>query len=300
MQNIVVVPGIFGTQMVRAGDDFILWPPLGDAEILDPQTRATQLIDVSTRPGGLVEGIRIGPFVDLPEYSPLTSAIAALPATTLIRFPYDWRIDIRLAAATLAQTLSDLDTNPVVLVAHSMGGLVCRYMLKCGVYAQTPWFARIRQLICIATPHLGAPLSVFRLLGREGMNAVLFGGDCMAILASQPQTFPAGHQLLPPADIGFVHLPGGQRSAAGPAFPQLAQAGIDACAALHDTLDRFQRPPGVQYRFASATATTAATISATPPARSTWAPAAASITSSATATAPSHFGAPCPTAPPAL
>ncbi|WP_082519533.1 lipase/acyltransferase domain-containing protein [Variovorax sp. Root411] len=87
---------------------------------------------------------------------------AALP--TLAVCPYDWRKDNALAAHLLAIKVaemyerhgSDLVLN---LVAHSMGGLVCRYFLESGQFSQAshPGFASVRRLITIGTPHRGAP-----------------------------------------------------------------------------------------------------------------------------------------------
>jgi pimeloyl-ACP methyl ester carboxylesterase len=46
----------------------------------------------------------------------------------------------------------------IVLVGHSMGGLVGRSACHYGARTQLAWADRVRQVICLGTPHLGAPL----------------------------------------------------------------------------------------------------------------------------------------------
>ncbi|WP_088278350.1 permease [Ideonella sp. A 288] len=46
--------------------------------------------------------------------------------------------------------------DELVIVAHSMGGLVARS--ACWVGAEQPWRARLSTLVCLGTPHHGAPL----------------------------------------------------------------------------------------------------------------------------------------------
>jgi pimeloyl-ACP methyl ester carboxylesterase len=46
------------------------------------------------------------------------------------------------------------------IVGHSMGGLVARSALHQGVQSGQPWTARLTHLICLGTPHTGAPLEL--------------------------------------------------------------------------------------------------------------------------------------------
>src|SRR5262249_13101406 len=55
----------------------------------------------------------------------------------------------------LARLLSRLDAEEIVLVGHSMGGLVARSAAAAG----GEWVARLKQVVCIGSPHLGAPLA---------------------------------------------------------------------------------------------------------------------------------------------
>jgi pimeloyl-ACP methyl ester carboxylesterase len=51
-----------------------------------------------------------------------------------------------------------LPIEELVLVGHSMGGLVARSAAHYGSLEQMTWVPTLRQLFCIGSPHLGAPL----------------------------------------------------------------------------------------------------------------------------------------------
>jgi hypothetical protein len=65
------------------------------------------------------------------------------------------------ALAGLLEQLVAAWPRPVdrlVLLGHSMGGLVLRSALHHGAMAGHAWPARVRDLVCLGTPHHGAPL----------------------------------------------------------------------------------------------------------------------------------------------
>lgn len=260
MVQVVFVPGIFGTTMVGA-DGFEWWPPVGQAQPVDAQTRATKLIDPDTHPGKILEKIAILPLLDVPEYAPVLEAIARFPGASLVRFPYDWRADVASSAAALAATIEQLNpTDEVVLIGHSMGGLVCRMMLEVNTWQKRKWFKQIGQFISVATPHLGAPEAVFRILALEGLDWLIFPGPCFGILASVPDRFPGGHQLLSPGQRACVRLPNGTQTSVAAAFPQISSVGISKMEAMHALLKQFKRPASVDYKvvfgFGTANTTT--------------------------------------------
>ena len=61
-----------------------------------------------------------------------------------------------LLAELVAAYPDELDE--IVLVGHSMGGLVARSAAHYGSTASAPWARRLRHVFCIGSPHLGAPL----------------------------------------------------------------------------------------------------------------------------------------------
>jgi pimeloyl-ACP methyl ester carboxylesterase len=51
-----------------------------------------------------------------------------------------------------------VEVDEIVLVGHSMGGLVARSASHLGHAAEHAWVDALRHVVCLGTPHLGAPL----------------------------------------------------------------------------------------------------------------------------------------------
>jgi len=65
------------------------------------------------------------------------------------------------ALAELISRLYDQYPRPIkrlVFIGHSMGGLVSRSACHYGAEAGSPWAEQVRQVVCLGSPHLGAPL----------------------------------------------------------------------------------------------------------------------------------------------
>jgi len=68
--------------------------------------------------------------------------------------------------------------DDLVIVAHSMGGLVARSACHFGETAAHAWRPKLRKLVCLGSPHHGAPLErgghwIDRLLGASRYSAPL-------------------------------------------------------------------------------------------------------------------------------
>ena len=70
----------------------------------------------------------------------------------------------RALAALLEETLAGA-ADEIVLVGHSMGGLVARSACHYGHQADHEWTEAVRHVVCLGSPHLGAPL-------EKGINAL--------------------------------------------------------------------------------------------------------------------------------
>lgn len=117
----------------------------------------------------------------------------------LLLFPYDWRRDNRVAGRRLAREaerwLHDWRTAPdgnpqakLVLIAHSMGGLVSRYFLEC-----LEGWRDTRTLITFGTPYRGSLNSLDSL--ANGFSKGI--GPLKADLSPLLRSFTSLYQLLP-------------------------------------------------------------------------------------------------------
>jgi pimeloyl-ACP methyl ester carboxylesterase len=61
-------------------------------------------------------------------------------------------------AALLEQLVTERPVDEIVIVAHSMGGLVSRSACWFGEVAGHAWRGKLTKLVCLGTPHHGAPL----------------------------------------------------------------------------------------------------------------------------------------------
>jgi hypothetical protein len=116
----------------------------------------------------------------------------------LFEFPYDWRRDNRVAARKLARSAktwldnwrqsSGASDAKLVLVAHSMGGLVSQYFLEVlGGWKDT------RALVSFGTPYRGS-LNALGYLANGFSEGI---GPLKVDLTSTLATFTGVYQLLP-------------------------------------------------------------------------------------------------------
>lgn len=253
MGSIVFVPGILGSELFLDGE--MVWPPTVSEATLG-YGRIDKLSHDRVKPGAPIGKVCVKAI-----YAPLMDDLAAIaggssgaPRRRFHPMGYDWRRDIREAAAAIAARIDALpaaDRSEILLVGHSMGCLVLRYILESGDYDGKGWFAAIKSFVALAGPHRGAPVALVRALGMEG-SAGLSGEDVRK-LAADPR-FPSVYQLLPAP--GLVALWRGL----GPAIePQdfylaavakqlgLSKANLEKAKALHAVLARQRRPPHVAY-----------------------------------------------------
>jgi hypothetical protein len=188
---VVVLPGIGGSILARPGEPerpvwserfrvighaLLVWPQrlsLGEHEHLDP----VGLIRTRGFCGWTVTGYddllnRLGllPGAVVDDGSPSGYD----PDATVVAVPYDFRRSICEAAQRLDDQVrarlahlwpSDRDRPRVVVIAHSLGGLVARYWL-----AQQDNWRRCRALITLGTPHRGAPKALDLLANGVPVN----------------------------------------------------------------------------------------------------------------------------------
>jgi Lecithin:cholesterol acyltransferase len=213
---IVVLPGITGSVLRKGGQDF--WAPsaqgifnairtLGDnlqaLKVSDDQVTADDLGDGVTA-GQLIPDVHLIPgFWKIDGYTKLVDTIRERFQVELGRnffpFPYDWRRDNRVAARRLAReshawlkTWRESSGNrdaKLILVAHSMGGLVSRYFLEC-----LEGWKVTGKLVTFGTPYRGS-LNALNFICNGYTKAL--GPVKLADLTELLRSFTSMYQLLP-------------------------------------------------------------------------------------------------------
>ncbi|MFY0525549.1 lipase/acyltransferase domain-containing protein [Archangium gephyra] len=213
---VVLLPGLLGSVLKRDGKE--IWGLSGSAifralfsgagsvksltlksdsggELADDGVEATAMLpDTHLLPGFW----KVDGYTRVAET--LVSQLGLIPGANFFEFPYDWRRDIRFTAKRLAQQAprwlhawrNSHGGHPdarLILVGHSMGGVVSRYFLEClGGWKDT------RALITFGTPHRGSFMALQALaLGfRKDLGPLnLFD------LTEMVRSLPAAYQLLP-------------------------------------------------------------------------------------------------------
>ncbi len=255
MDYVVLVPGIMGSELVD-GRNRKVWPPKL-REMAFGYGRIRELMGDDVRPSGILRNVSL-----YGVYESLIDDIERCGYTTnglerrFVPFPYDWRKSNADSAAMLAATLDSLtDVGEITVLAHSMGGLVCRFLLESGQFNGRPWFDRIATLVTMGTPHAGAPKSLSQILGHEEVLGV--SGADMRTLANDLR-YPSGYELIPPAGAALLltaprrgRLPTG----VDPFDPAVVQGlglnpgNVQAAKAFWSKLDLAARPATVAYYF---------------------------------------------------
>lgn len=193
---IVFVPGFMGSQLWLG--DRLVWPNL---RLLMTQPELFRLPEPQPlRADGLVDEVVVVPNLYAQEqYSQLSEflheSFGYESGRDYLPFAYDWRRDLRLAAAQLKATVEAWRASlpdpgqKAILIAHSMGCLVARYCLD--VLGGDAFFERV---ILMGGPQQGTPKAVLGLLTGKGLLPFGLLGDK---LRDTIATFPGAYQLLP-------------------------------------------------------------------------------------------------------
>jgi hypothetical protein len=194
---IVIVPGIGGSVLEdRAGH--LVWgqrrPTMARA-LFQPERMD---ISQSLVPVDLLPTISVLPWKKVPGYDRLVQQLLTClkltpddvdtarpaappdPGASILKFPYDFRLGMAVNGERLRDAIeSRAGDRQVVVVAHSMGGLVARWW-----WGVLGGHRRCQALVTVGTPHRGAPKALDWLLngvrlGRgpvASMSSALLGG----------------------------------------------------------------------------------------------------------------------------
>ncbi|MFF1510102.1 hypothetical protein [Streptomyces sp. NPDC058326] len=271
---VVFVPGILGSRLTRDGRDvwnqsrqalfslrrpgralagLALPPGIGDER---PEPGCALVADGLLKTPDSLPGL-----LSCLGYPDIRAALGDLADGQYAPFAYDWRLSNRLTARDLkAHVTRELtrwservdtyypdraDEPKVILVCHSMGGLVGRYYLECLGGRETA-----RTLVTLGTPHRGAAKAVPFLTGN-GVGPLVGDGRIRSAglgaagrlvnesLRELAVTLPSVAQLLPVYEA--VLVPGKERRRSlddrRHSVPDLPTALVRDAFAFHDEFE---------------------------------------------------------------
>jgi pimeloyl-ACP methyl ester carboxylesterase len=185
--HVMVVPGILGSQLGiarhRPLPNDVLW-----LDPIDIQVGRLKLL-------GLDAGAPIVP-LGVVLYSSLKLRLRLRAAGFDVTLhAYDWRLGIEDSAAALAERLRERSPRRMVIVAHSMGGLVSRAALELS------GTQHVERVVLLGTPNLGSFAPVQALRGTYAVVrkiARLDGATTAERLTEEVfNSFPSLYQMVP-------------------------------------------------------------------------------------------------------
>lgn len=207
---IILLPGIMGSALAKDGKS--IWDvgvgalgralfSLGDS-VQDLALKSDASTGDGVTPTHLLANVHMIPYLwKIDGYSGFAEFIRSkFEVTTdenFFEFPYDWRLDNRISAQRLSSMAKEwlekwrsrYPDARLILIAHSMGGLVARYFIEAlGGWRDT------KMLITLGTPHRGSVKALDFLV--NGLSKK-FGSVTLLELTKFVRSCPSVYQLLP-------------------------------------------------------------------------------------------------------
>ena len=257
---VIVIPGIMGSELVDARERPV-WSVAPGSLVSSIRALAANALELprdlgdDAAPDGVVATRLLGSLHAIPGvWTPVTGYGGLLgflrsnrfhlierergnPAVVpnLIPFPYDWRLSNRHNARLLAKVACDalrrwrrqpgMEKAGLVLVCHSMGGLIARWFAE-----QEDGAECIRAIVTVGTPHRGSLNALVSLVNgiEPGFGPLRFS------LSAFARSLPSLHQLLPQyACLEGAHGRIGLRDTPTPLDSTMLRDALD----FHDRLD---------------------------------------------------------------
>jgi triacylglycerol lipase len=166
--TLAVLNGAIGDYLVRTSNGLATQATLiheGRALPLERSILASTFPEARTKVVVLVHGLMsTEEFWRQADGSDYGSLLARDFDFTPLYLRYNSGLAIADNGAMLGRLLSELlvawpvELEEILLLGHSMGGLVIRNACHLGKLADEPWLDRVRRCIYVGTPHRGAPL----------------------------------------------------------------------------------------------------------------------------------------------
>ncbi len=207
--QVIFVPGYYGSTLTREADGETIWFT-GAQSLWGSQTLAldTDGLNIpgatSFKVGEVLRSVDfVSSVISKDIYGDIIEGLNTRLAghAEVVPFAYDWRKDIASSAQQLAEQVEALyaaGASKMVIVAHSMGGLVTSYYLLYGNQDLTnarlnlSGAKRIHAVVMAGVPYKGT-LAVFRNM----QFGIEFGLNSKALEGLAVASFPASYQILP-------------------------------------------------------------------------------------------------------
>jgi pSer/pThr/pTyr-binding forkhead associated (FHA) protein len=195
-RTVVFVPGLMGSEFWLGNER--IWPNVKtlftNPEIFNYPS------DVPLEPRNIVDEVVIIPnLIKQDQYNRLgdylVDELGYQRGVDFFEFPYDWRQDVRVSARQLGQLIESLPaTQPIIIIAHSLGTMVTRYYVE-----RLGGNKRIERVILMGGPHKGAVKGlVSMLVAPQVLPFGILGERLRQIVL----TFPSSYQILPDYAVG--------------------------------------------------------------------------------------------------
>ncbi|MGH8904366.1 MAG: esterase/lipase family protein [Egibacteraceae bacterium] len=223
---VVVVPGIGGSVLACPGkpDDVVWDAGIGDlTDLVVHPDRMSTAESPCLEPIGLTKSTKLLGFTVVPGYERLLDQLEAFGKVDrrgdpkhpvrdadVVVVPYDFRRGIVEAAERLDAVVRGRQNEVseaeqaarVIVVAHSLGGLVARYWMGMGPEPRWEW---CRALITLGTPHRGASKALNWLVNGVRLCGARLSGPSelvwdWPVVAELLPRYPVVRNLAVPAD----------------------------------------------------------------------------------------------------
>ena len=210
---IIVVPGYYGTRLVRESDRTLVWISpsealFGNQPLTLPISSLELTNTIALQPDTILDTVDVIPFLySVDVYGSLLDTLRSTYAgkARVIPLTYDWRKDLMIAIQNLDLRIKQLrqeGTQNITLVAHSLGGLIVSYYLRYGTQeiesAQETWEGAesVSSVVMAGVPFLGV-MNSFR-----NMNfGVTVKWNTSMLTSEAYSSFPSSYYTLPALDL---------------------------------------------------------------------------------------------------
>jgi len=255
--KVVYLPGVMGSELMYRPSPRLpglnVWlNPI--AVVGDGLTRLDLAAD-GIGPGPLAGGMQLVPGGPLYEFYGLLEAALLAQGYNVLSVGYDWRKSmLRVAGDVWAVIKPWLGSDPLYIVAHSMGGVLARFVW--GAMEADGQQAQLARMICIGTPHFGS-FETFRTWWRQpqlyallanvaGLGVPWSRNAAIAFIDQVVGSWPAFYELMPFKSVGplataYPDVARAIYTSSTYLFgnPTVDQAHLDAGAATQQSLQAF-------------------------------------------------------------